>query len=470
MLNNLGVSYDVNQIINATGGKISGNNPNPSTISGVTIDSRKVNINDLYVALKGERVDGHSFVANAIKAGASYCLVEKITPDAPENVQILVNDCLKALQDLAKYKRDNSNFKVIGVTGSVGKTSTKEMLALAFGEQLHTHATIGNYNNHIGLPLTIANTPKNTEILILEMGMNHAGEINILSEIARPNIAIITTVEAVHLEFFTTVADIARAKAEIMDGLPEGEVVILPIDNPYFEILRDKASQKKLQIKTFGKSASADYRLIECKTNQFGTEAIIHINNQIKTLALKVVGEHLVINSLAVLAAIEASGLNVEQAIQSLFKFSDAKGRGELLKLNINNNVGEISISILDETYNASPASMRASFKKLHSMAMNRRKIAVLGDMRELGIAGAELHADLVTDLLECEIDQIYLVGELMQHLHEKALKHNIITNHFINNSSLAKALKEDIRNNDFILCKGSRGSKIEEIIDLIKA
>jgi UDP-N-acetylmuramoyl-tripeptide--D-alanyl-D-alanine ligase len=463
----INATYDINEIIKATGGKTSQHDAVAiNGINGVTIDSRKVMSGNLYVALKGEKVDGHSFVATALSAGAAYCLVEKIMPDAPVERQILVDDCLKALQDIANYIRTKHNFFVIGVTGSVGKTSTKEILALTFAKQTQAHATSGNYNNHIGLPLTIANAPANAKTLILEMGMNHAGEINILSEIARPNIAIITTVDAVHLEFFESVAGIAHAKAEIMDGMAAGETVILPLDNPYFEILHEKAKQHKLSIKTFGKSVNADYRLLEYNVGSDGTKAIIAINGMQKTLELQVVGEHLAINALAVLAAIEAAGLNIDLAIQTLYEFHDAKGRGELIKLQISN----AHINILDETYNASPASMRASFKKLQAMAGGMRKIAVLGDMRELGVDSAKLHASLSNDLMQCGFDEIYLVGELMQNLHKSALELGINSKHFVSNLELATKLKDELKNNDFILCKGSRGSKIEEIIAFLRA
>ena len=457
------MKYNLREILQATNGKCSAH---IGEINGVVIDSRKVAKGNLYVAFKGEHVDGHDFVAQALHMGANFALVERLNPDAPADAQIIVPDCLLALQQLAQYQRNRSNFKIVGVTGSVGKTSTKEMLSLVLGEQINVHATSGNYNNHIGMPLTLVNAPAEAQVVVLEMGMNHAGEISVLSNIAKPDAAIITTVDAVHLEFFESVAGIAHAKAEIMEGMNKGAGIILPIYNPYFQILADKANEQGLRIIKFGKNAEADFRLLKTEINESGTNAEISIKGVHHQLTLNVAGEHLAINALAVAACVEALQLNVVQALHDLRHFKDAKGRGDIHLINLRNNV---NVQIIDETYNASPASMRSSLHKLQALAGSKRKIAVLGDMKELGDNAPQFHAELAQELVACQIDALFCVGAMMQYLFAAAQPLMANCFHFANNAELAHSLRNYLQDGDMVLCKGSRSSHIEEIINLLK-
>jgi UDP-N-acetylmuramoyl-tripeptide--D-alanyl-D-alanine ligase len=457
------MKYNLREILQATNGKCSAHS---GEINGVVIDSRKVVAGNLYVAFKGEHVDGHDFVGSALEAGANFALVERLNPDAPADAQIIVPDCLLALQQLAAYQRNRSNFKIVGVTGSVGKTSTKEMLSLVLGAQVQVHATSGNYNNHIGMPLTLVNAPAEAQVVVLEMGMNHAGEISVLSNIAKPDIAIITTVDAVHLEFFESVAGIAHAKAEIMDGMRQRAEIILPLDNPYFQILANKANAQGLHIIEFGKNTDADFRLLQTNTNEGGTNAEISIKEVQHQLTLNVAGEHLAINALAVLACVEALNLNIAKAIQDLRHFKDAKGRGDIHLINLRNNV---NVQIIDETYNASPASMRSSLNKLQALAGQKRKIAVLGDMKELGDNAPQFHAELAQELVACQIDALFCVGAMMQYLFAAAQPLMANCFHFANNAELAQSLNAHLQDGDMVLCKGSRSSHIEEIINLLK-
>ncbi len=476
------MKYTLNDIIQATGGSCSSTNESCSTlngeVSGVVIDSRKISDGCLYIAFKGERVDGHDYVDGALKAGAAFALVERISSSAPHQQQILVDDCLTALQNLASYHRAQSNFKVVGITGSVGKTSSKEMLALAISSQVKVHATSGNYNNHIGMPLTLVNAPATCDIVVLEMGMNHAGEIATLSRIAKPDVAIITTIDAVHLEFFANVAGIAHAKAEIMEGMQAGGAIILPLDNPYYAILADKAHAQNLKIINFGKAASADFRLDAALVNVAGTRAQTHMNGAHKTISLCVAGEHLALNALAVLACVDAVGLNVDMAINRLAQFQDAKGRGNIHEIICNKAKDDaelINIRIIDETYNASPASMRSALLKLQALSggegagEGERKIAVLGDMKELGENAAQFHAELSHELVACGVQALFCVGEMMQHLHAAAASHLQDCFHFNSNAELSIALINYLQGDDFILCKGSRSSHIEQVISAIK-
>ncbi len=491
------MKYTLNEIIQATNGicsavvsEVCGAVIAQGVViaKGVVIDSRKVVEGNLYIAFKGNNFDGHDYVKVAFAAGASLAIVEHICVDAPHSQQILVDNCLLALQNLARHQRTRSAFKLVAVTGSVGKTSTKEMLALTIGKQRKVHATSGNYNNHIGLPLTLVNAPAETEIMVLEMGMNHAGEISLLSEIAKPDIAIITTIDAVHLEFFASVADIAHAKAEIMEGMSSQGMsnhgddseatIILPYDNLYYDILVNKAMSQNLNIITFGKSPQANFHLHDILVNSAGTRANCilgnkeKLNNQEKTLSLAVSGEHLAINALAVLACINALGLNIDEAIKSLSQFQDAKGRGDIHEIICNKSKDDtqiVNILVIDETYNASPASMRSSLRKLQALANDNRKIAVLGDMKELGVNAPQFHAELAQELIACKIDALFCVGEMMQYLYDAATQYLPDCFHFASNAELSTALIDYLQGDDFVLCKGSRSCHIEEIIHTVK-
>ncbi len=453
--------YSLNDILSATGGT------GVATIgeaAGVSIDTRTLAPGNLYVALRGERLDGHAFLAEAFAKGAALALVDTVVESVPADRQIVVADTLGALQDLARFARSRASYQVIGVTGSVGKTSTKDMLACAFSTQGRTHATKGNYNNHIGLPLTLLNTPGDTEYLILEMGMNHAGEIALLSRIARPHAAIITCVEAVHLEFFDSVEGIARAKAEIVEGMAERAPVILPCDNPYYPILEAVASTHGQRVIRFGKGERADYRLRSCEVTPEGTSAELTAGNTLMQITLQTVGAHHALNALSVLACCDALAVDLAKAAVALIHYHEPKGRGTLLPLPWQGG----RITVVDETYNASPASMKAAFERAAALAGGGRIIAALGDMLELGEQGPGLHAGLAEALAEAGIEIVYTTGSLMLHL-AHGRKGASQGGHFRNNAALADALIHALRPGDMVLCKGSRGSRMEEVITAIR-
>ncbi len=446
--------YQLSDILTATGGTCSAES---GSFEGINKDTRTTEAGNLYVALVGERLDGHDFVADALAKGAHFALVERLVEDAPQEQQIIVPDTLKALQDFAHYRRHHSDMHIIGVTGSVGKTSAKEMLVHVIGAQAACYGTQGNYNNHIGLPLTLLNTPADTDYLVLEMGMNHAGEIALLSRIAEPDVALITTIDAVHLEFFNSVADIARAKAEIVEGMPIDAPLIIPTDTPHYGLLHSLTTEHGQRPISFGNTDHANYRLERAHVGLDGTHTEIEANGTLLELHIGAAGAHHASNALAVLAACDALGLDLAKAAASLRSFKEPHGRGRLEQV----AWGDGHITIIDESYNASPIAMRAAFARARALAGNGRVIAVLGDMLELGDTAPALHAELAESIREHQLDAVYCTGELMQHL-ANALP---IAQHHQDKQALIKALTHDVTAQHIILVKGSRGSRMEEVI-----
>lgn len=376
--------------------------------SGVSIDSRTVESGDIFIALKGENHDGAKFAEHAIQRGAVLCILPKNSASkALEKKCIYVENTTSALNQLAVYSRHRLKGKVIAVTGSVGKTITKEMLKLAFTGQGNVYATVGNLNNHFGLPLSLANVGSDTDYAILEMGMNHVGEIFFLSKMARPDIAIITAIEAVHLEFFSSISSIADAKSEIFDGMNENATAIINFDTPYKQILIDKAALNGAKIIGFGKSSEAHFRLIDYKS----IDGMLHIKARFNDhfIDYKIPGrsEHIAIISLIALAAIQTLGEEIEFSMRNLEQFTLPSGRGSEIYLSQRN------LTIIDDAYNASPVSMKAALKNLaERKSDNNRLIAILGDMKEIGKKSVEMHKGIADDIDISNIDVIHVIGE----------------------------------------------------------
>lgn len=419
----------------------------------IEIDSRKVQAGDLFIAIKGEHFDGHDYVADAFSRGAIAALVSHRLEIAGN--QLLVADTLKALEDLGKYNRARSNAKVIGITGSVGKTSTKEMLKLALSVHGKTYATTGNYNNHIGTPLNLANLPLDTEFAVFEMGMNHSGEIEHLTHMVRPHIALITGVEAVHLEFFTSVDEIARAKSEIFEDLTDDGIAIINADQPYFSAI----TPHKI---TFGENKKADCRLIAYTPTISGCNISANICGTKLDYHLSATGKHWATISLSVLAVISALGLDIKKSAQALADFSEVEGRGRVEILN--------NFLLINDSYNASPASMAAAFIKTNEVWKTQgekgQKIAILGNMLELGKNSPELHTKLAEKLLEQGFDKVYTAGSLMQNLYD-ALPPDLRAGHAPSATELFPILR--LQDGDVVLIKGSHGSKMYELAEILK-
>ncbi|MEQ1696850.1 MAG: UDP-N-acetylmuramoyl-tripeptide--D-alanyl-D-alanine ligase, partial [Hyphomicrobiaceae bacterium] len=401
-------------------------------ITGVSIDTRSIEPGNLFVALKDIR-DGHEFVTTAFKNGAAAALVSNTYQRHPGDGPLLhVENVLKALEalGLAARARLSADARVIAVTGSVGKTTTKEMLRACLSPLGKTHAADKSFNNHWGVPLTLARMPADTKYGVFEIGMNHAGEITPLTKMVRPHVAIITTVEAVHLEHFKSVDDIAVAKAEIFSGLVPGGTAILNFDNPHFARLATAAeADPGIKIAPFSGRLPTDDELdqvTDCKGTCCGRAHAVDGVTLVKAslrkppfgveYVLGVVGQHMVMNSLAVLTALQAVGADAQAAIRALASFGAPQGRGSRTTLPIN---GRHAL-LIDESYNANPASMRAAFAAMgHGQSTGRpsRLIAVLGDMLELGPDSAALHAGLAESILANGVDLVFACGPNMRHL-----------------------------------------------------
>ena len=425
----------------------------------VEIDSRKVQLGDLYVAIKGERFDGHSFVADALSRGAVAALVSHVPEGVSSKAALLmVPDTLKALEDLAHFARKRAQAKVVGITGSVGKTSAKEMIKLALSAHGKTYATTGNYNNHIGTPLNLANLPPDAAFAVFEMGMNHAGEIAHLTKMVQPHIAVITNVEAVHLEFFASLEGIAKAKAEIFEGVAAGGVAVLNQDSEFIALLRAQAAGHT--VITFGESDKADMRLINYRPGHITA----HLRGAEMHFALATQGKHWAYTALMALAVTDSLALPQPATIKALAHFSEVEGRGKVAVLD--------GVHIIDDSYNASPASMRAAFAKTNEVweaHKKGRKIAALGDMLELGADATRFHTELAQALVENGFDVVLTTGPLMQHLHN-ALPPSIQTMHASEAKALVPLIQKQLAKDDVLLIKGSHGSTMHEVASLLLA
>ena len=438
-------------------------------VSGVSIDSRTLEKGDLFVALKGPNRDAQAFVANALANGAAGALVAEppanLNTDAP---LLVVKDTQVALEKLGAASRERCEARRIAVTGSVGKTGTKEALKLVLGEQAPTHASVGSYNNLWGVPLTLARMPRDTIYAVFEIGMNHPGELGPLSRQVKPQVAIVTTIEAVHLEFFASVAEIADAKAEIFEGMGTGGVAILNRDNPHFARLAKKAEAAGLaRIVGFGADREADARLIDCSLHATCSAVSATIGGQRLDYCIAVPGRHWVINSLAVLAAVQAVGADVGNAAAAFARMTPPKGRGQRHRIEI---VGG-AFDLIDESYNASPVAMRAALAVLGRATVRDggRRIAVLGDMRELGAQAPLLHAGLATDIAENNVDLVFCCGPNMAHLHA-ALPAARRGAHAADSAALLPLVMRAVAPGDVVLVKGSLGSRMAPIVEALQS
>src|SRR3954451_25014264 len=366
--------------------------PLPESVRGISIDSRSISPSEAFFAIKGDNRDGHDFVNDALQGGAALAVVAadkrgQFPKDAP---LLVVPDVLEGLRDLARAARARLQGKVVGITGSVGKTGTKEALRLALSREGETHASVASYNNHWGVPLSLARCPQSARFAIFEMGMNHAGEIEPLTKLVRPHVAIITTIAPVHLEFFPSIEGIADAKAEIFLGLEPGGAAVINRDNPHYERLRQKAKAARVgRVVSFGEHAKADVRVLKFSLHPDCSVVQASVLGTELTYKLGAPGQHLVWNSLAVLAAVALTGADLALSALALAELKPATGRGARITLGLPGGTAEL----IDESYNANPASMRAALALLGQAALGARgrRIAVLGDMLELGADGERL-------------------------------------------------------------------------------
>lgn len=445
------------EIIKATGAS-----PQTNTWSakGVSIDTRTLAPGDLFIALTGPNHDGHDHLDAAATAGAVAALVhDTITTSLP---LVHVTDTTQALDRLGHFARNRSTAKIVAVTGSVGKTGTKDMLRLTLGQQAPTHATLGNLNNQLGAPLSLARMPRDTAYGVFELGMNHTGELTPLTRMVRPHVVVITAIEMAHSEFFADTAAIADAKAEIFLGVEPGGTAILPRDTGHYDRLRQKAVEAGIgTILSFGSTSDADARLQSFTLQAESTQVIASINGTAISYTIGAVGGHWANNSLAVLLAVQALGGDVTHAAQTLSQLTPPKGRGNRFSRN--------GVQIIDESYNASPASMSAAITALGAAPLPAaaRRIAVLGDMLELGAQSPELHAGLAQHITQWGIDLVFTAGPLMAGLH-KALPPHLQGGHADSSDGVIALVLGALRPGDVVMVKGSAGSKMSRVVEAL--
>ena len=445
----------------ATGGHA----PEPWSASGISIDSRSVEEGDLFVALAGPNHDGHDFVEAAFERAAAAAMVsrrpERRTPGAP---LLLVVDTFEGLRTLAARACERSAARIVAITGSVGKTGTKELLAGALAGCSPTHASAGNLNNHIGVPLSLARLPQGAAYGVFEVGMNHPGEIAPLSRLIHPHVALITTIAPAHTEAFSGLDAVADEKAEIFRGLRQGGTAVLNRDNAYFARLAAAALAAGAgRIISFGESPEADARLLGWEPAAAGGTVRTEIEGIALTYEIALSGRHWALNSVAALAAVHALGAPVERAARALGTVEPVAGRGVRYRLPLHGGLYEL----IDESYNASPAAVRAAIATLAETTTSEpggRRLAVLGDMLELGEEGARWHAELAADVEAAGIDLVFSAGPLMAHLH-RALEPDRRGAHAPDAEHLADPVRAAIRPGDIVLVKGSLGSRMGPLV-----
>lgn len=425
----------------------------------IQFNSHSVKEGDLFIALQGNQ-DGHIYALDALNSGASAVIVSKKIDNLPEDKAIFVEDTAIALHQMAEYKRAKSKAKFIGITGSVGKTGTKDMASTVLSAFGKVFASRGNFNNHLGVQINLASMPDDTEYAVFEMGMNRAGEIRMLGQMVRPDIAVITSVSEAHLEFFESIQGIADAKSEIFESLSPKGIALIPLDNKYYG--RILLNLEKLAIKNihnFGRHEKADSQFKFYKN--LGEKVVIgyQVNTDNVEITLPLMPMHYARNFSAVLLVAQLLRLDVHKAALELKNFELIEGRGQI------NNVekGGKKFRLICDYYNSSPESLKASLEYLKEFN-HPKKVAVIGDMLELGQSAIQLHSDLVQKIIDSGVSKVFLVGPNSNHIYS-LLPANINKAHFDNVDLLIGKLDELIEKDELILIKGSRGMRLDKIV-----
>jgi UDP-N-acetylmuramoyl-tripeptide--D-alanyl-D-alanine ligase len=432
--------------------------------SGVSIDTRTLAPGDLFVVLVGPNHDAHAFVAQAFERGAAAAVVSRAPEGATDLAANLavVADTQIALEGLGRAGRERSRARIAGITGSVGKTGTKEALRHVLSRQAPTHASAASHNNHWGVPLSLAHLPEDANYGVFELGMNHAGEIRGLVAQVRPHVALITAIAPAHLEFFPSVEAIADAKSEIFEGLEPGGVAVINRDDEHHARIRAHAERCRAgRVVTFGRHPDADWQLRELRLGADGSDVVAGRSGRRLAYRIGAPGEHVALNSLGVLAVAEALGADVARAAGSLADLRAAAGRGERRRVAL----GDGEILLIDESYNANPASTRAALALLGQMP--GRRVAVLGDMLELGEQSGRLHADMVAAVERAEAELVFTCGPQMARLHD-ALPASRRGAHAADSALLVPAVLDALRPGDVVLVKGSLGSRMGRVVDAL--
>lgn len=450
---------NIQAIAKACKGVVYGDNGNTAEVQGVELDSRKLKEGYLFIATRGERVDGHSFIPQAFEKGCYGVVCEKL-PEEYAGPCIVVEDSFKALQDIAAFYREQLTVKVVGITGSVGKTSTKEVIAGALSEKYNVLKTEGNYNNEIGLPLTVLKIRKEHEVAVLEMGINHFGEMHRLSRVAKPDVCVITNIGQCHLEFLIDRDGILRAKTEIFDYMNPNGVVCLNGDDDKLSTIEQVHGKKPI---FFGKSEHCEVRTKNIENLGLnGSNALVEEKNAMESfdIRLYVPGEHMVLNALAAIAVGRALGLTTEELISGIAKTGSVGGRSNIIR--------DECLTVIDDCYNANPVSMKAAIDLLETA--EGRKVALLGDMFELGKKEKELHHEVGTFLAGKMVDVAICVGELSKEIHDGAKIGNMECVWFATKKELTENIHQLIQKGDTVLIKASHGMGFNELVELCSA
>ncbi|HEY5205633.1 MAG TPA: UDP-N-acetylmuramoylalanyl-D-glutamyl-2,6-diaminopimelate--D-alanyl-D-alanine ligase [Roseiarcus sp.] len=439
-----------------------------TTVNGVSIDSRTLEPGDLFFAIRGDAHDGHDHVARAFEAGASAAVVsrERAAQLAALGPVFAVDGTLKAMGRLGVAARARSKAKVVAVTGSVGKTTAKEMLRAMLTACGATHASAASYNNHWGVPLTLARMPADVRFGVFEMGMNHAGEIAPLTRMARPHVALVTTIAPVHIEHLGSIEAIADAKAEIFLGLEPHGTAVLNRDAPQFERLEKAATARGAGVKSFGGGADCDAQLLDLEAVDGGSRVKARALGREFTFELGAPGAHMAQDALGALLVAEALGADLEACAAALQSFSPQKGRGERFLL----PTADGPATIIDESYNANPASMRAALALLAAAkpGPKGRRIAVIGDMLELGPKAAAMHAELAADLSANNVDLLFGAGPLTRALFEAAPA-SMRAAWTERSADLTDEVARTLRAGDIAMIKGSNGSRMGPLVTALR-
>lgn len=443
----------------------------PAGITGISIDSRSIQPGEAFFAIKGDRVDGHDYANVAMANGAAFIVISEARLPAMGSLtvpKVVVDDVLAALARLGVAARQRTRAKIIAVTGSVGKTTTKEMLRRALTPSGKVHASVASFNNHWGVPLTLARMPQDTDFGVFEIGMNHSGEIRPLVKMVQPDVAIITTIAPAHLGNFNSIGEIAAAKAEIFEGVVPGGHVILNHDNDQFEMLERAATAAGIEhIHSFGQHAKADVRLAEFNASEENSTLWLTIGGETLEVAIGAPGRHIAENALAVLGAVMIVEADLDKAVAALADLQPEKGRGQRHKRALGNGY----ITLIDESYNANPASMRAAIGLLATTSPNAgiggrmgRRIAVLGDMLEMGDYAQQVHANLAGPLLAAGIEHVWLAGPEMAALRDE-LPESVHVEYRETTEELSEFALNSVAPGDVLMVKSSLGMKFGKIV-----
>ncbi len=460
--------WDIDDFVAATGGRPLGNLP--KGVNGISIDTRTLQKGDAFFAIKGDQFDGHRFVTKATGHGASIAVVSEdklVALGATTIGLVVVGDVLEAMGKLAVAARARTKARIIAVTGSVGKTTTKEMLRTLLEPCGKVHAAVASYNNHWGVPLTLSRMPQDSRYAIFEIGMNHPGEIVPLVKMVRPHVAVITTVAAAHLGAFKNVSEIARAKGEIFSGIVSGGVALINRDIKDYSLLTKMADEAGVtNVCSFGAKRGANYFIREMLPSAHSTHVNVRLDGKNTDLELGLPGDHMVSNMMAAIGAAHLSGAELSDVLPQIAQIGAVKGRGESAVY----GEGRRTIRLFDESYNANPASMAAALKVLGMQVPTGKgkRVAVLGDMLELGKSSRKLHKELEKLIREANVERVWLVGEEMKALVQE-LDEKQFAGHYDDAAEMQKALLKTIMPGDVLMFKASLGIKFGPVVEAVK-